>query len=124
MHGQTAEVINSQSTDGRRCGCFVAGRSEAYVRCDKSDCFRSANLIFHHGLVDVIHQIAEPLRVVGVAQELRDILLSCHGVQSFVDIFQFPGDPCPSVSASELGDGALTVPASSSSLPPRSHLQK
>jgi len=80
MRGQTAEVNNSRSTDGRRCGCFVATRSEAYVRCDESEWFGSANLIFHHGLVDIIHQIAEPLRVVGVAQELRDILLSCHWV--------------------------------------------
>jgi len=72
------------------------------IRRDESKCFGSANLIFHHGLVNVIHQIAEPLRVVGVVQELRDILLSCHWVQGFVDIFQFPTDHLSLVSAFHL----------------------
>jgi len=55
--------------------------------------FGSTNLIVHHCLANIIHQVVKPLRILGVVQELHNIFLSCHWVQSFVDIFQFPSDP-------------------------------
>jgi len=85
---------------------------------DESECLENTNLIFHHGHTNVIHQIVKPLRVLGVVQELRDILLSCHWAQSFVDILQFPSNPRPSASTPDLGEGGLTVPVSFSSLFP------
>jgi len=88
------------------------------VRCGGGGSFESTNLVVYHGLANIIHQTVQPLRVLGVAQELCNILLSCHGAQSFVDVFQFPRDPRPLVSALDLGYGGLTVQVSFSSLSP------
>jgi len=88
------------------------------VRCGGGGSFESTCLVVHHCLANIIHQIIEPLRVLGVVQELRNILLSCQWVQSFVDAFQFPSDPRLSASFPDLEEAELTVPTSFSSLPP------
>jgi len=46
-----------------------------------------ANLIVYHRFANIIHQIVELLCVFGIAQELRNVALSCHRVQSLTDAF-------------------------------------
>ena len=65
-------------TDGFYRRYPVVRKSMAHVRCDEGEYFGGANLIVHHGLMNIIHQLTKPLHILGVVKELRDILLSCH----------------------------------------------
>jgi len=80
-------VKDSRLAGGCCCRYPVVRRSEVDVRCDESRSSENANLIVHHGLVNIIHQIVEFLCILGVIQELCDIFLSCHWVQSLANNF-------------------------------------
>ena len=98
----------SRLTDG--C-CYihpVVRKSEALVRYDGSRSFGNTNLIIHHSLANIIHQIVDLLCVLSVVQELRDTFLSCHWIQNLADIFQFPSDL--RASASTLGLNRVGLP--------------
>ena len=84
--GKTLGVKYSRLIDGCCYRYPVVKRSEVDVRCGESESFGKANLIIHHGIANIIHQIVEP-RVLSVVQELRDILLGRHWVQNLTDSF-------------------------------------
>ena len=109
-------TTNSQSADGCCrgcpgwcCRCLVVARSGVDVTFDESEPFGNANLIVHHGLADIIHQIVKLLCILCVAQELRNVLLSFHSIQSSTDAFKLPSDPCSSTPALDIREGELTL---------------
>ena len=99
---------NLQLTDGHCCRYLAVRKSAVCVRCGGGGSFGSTNLIIYYGLTNIIYQTVKPVGVLGVVQELCNILLSCHWAQNFVDVFQFPNNPRPSVSAPDLGCDGLT----------------
>jgi hypothetical protein len=84
---------DSRSVDSSCRRCLVATKSEADVRHGESETFGSANPIVHQGIANVFHQTVKLLCVLGVVEEIREILSGRHRVQSLADVFQFPGNP-------------------------------
>ena len=76
--------------------------SAADVRYDRSECFGSANLIVNQGVANIFHKTVKLLRILGVFEENREILLGRRRVHGLANLFQFPGnssvsDPAPNL---------------------------
>ena len=75
-----------QLTDWCFCRYHAVRKSKEEIRYEESQSSWDTNLIVHQGLADVIHQIIKLPCVPGTVQELCNIFLCCHRVQSLVDI--------------------------------------
>jgi len=71
----------------------------------------SVNLIVNQGMANIFHQTVDLLCVLGVFEEMQEILLRCNRVHSLTNLFQFPGNPGTSDLALDPGECGLTVPA-------------
>jgi hypothetical protein len=58
--------------------------------------FWGANLIAQQSITNIFYQIVELLCILGIVEELCEILLGCERVQGLANLFQFPSDPCVS----------------------------
>ena len=67
-----------QSADSARCRDLVATKSEGDFRYCESISFVSANLIIHQGVTNILHQIIQLLRVLGVVEETWEISPACY----------------------------------------------
>jgi len=75
----------------------------------------SANLIVYQGRTNIFYETVDFLCIIGVLEEIREVLLARHQVHSLANIFQFPGNSRASVSALDPVECGLTVLAWSSS---------
>ena len=84
---------------------------------------KGANLIVHECVANIFHQYVEPLGILGVVEEIREIASSFYRVHSPANLFQFPRNPPASDSILDLRKCGLTVPAYSLSLSHCHHLE-
>ena len=54
------------------------------------------NLVIHHGVTDILDQVAKLIHILGAVQELCDLASLCKWGEGLDNTIQFPGNACTS----------------------------
>ena len=93
-------------------------QSEIGVSHGRGEFALITNLVFHHGIANVLDQTVQFTRILDVVEKTFNLPLICQWLEFSESFFEFPKDPCFSDLDLDLRDFRLTVLISSSFLAP------